>query len=310
MPNLLTVVIPVYDRAEIVGRTLESLAAQTAPAFDVVLVDNGSSDGTLKVLEHWGIRNSTDARPVRVLLEPKPGACNARNLGLRAVNTPRVLFFDSDDVMLPEHIARVLAGIEANPEADILGWNVRIQGVGIKKFAKRHFMWNTLFEGAFATQRWCARTSLIRDAGGWNPEVRLWNDIELGMRMLAKNPSIVHLGDDITVEVYPQEVSISTNVTGDYLERMEAPLKSMASHLPAEASVWPEYVRAIVAGNTRRGASPEVADKARALMRRIVDETPSTFHKMLLRSVYHFRRLGGRGQNHILRLLLGGGKVI
>lgn len=305
MANRITVVIPVYNRRDLVGRTLASLTAQTAPAFDTVLVDNASTDGSRDVLEAWAAANSTAQRPVRVLTEATPGACAARNAGLAECRTPWVLFFDSDDEMLPQHIERVFRGIADNPQADILGWNVLYLGDGVKKFDCNSALWNNVFEGNFATLRWSARTDLVRRAGGWDPAMRLWDDIELGARMLALKPAISHLGPEITVRVHPQEQSISANAGGDYLERMEAPLRSIASRLPADKRIWTDYVRMTAAGNTFRSAtSGEVRRRARALAVAVAASAPSTGHRLLLWGTYHFRRLGGRGQNRILKLLL------
>lgn len=305
MANVITVVIPVYNRRDLVARTLESLRVQTAPAFDVVLVDNGSTDGTKAVLDRWAMENSSPERPIKVLCEDTPGACAARNKGLSTCSTPWILFFDSDDEMLPQHIERVLKGIECHPQADVLVWNVQYGAKTVKKFHTGHILWYNMFEGNFATQRWATRTDIVHAAGAWNNDVKLWDDIELGARILAQNPDIVHLGKELSVIVHPHNQSISANNDGDYIRRMEAPLRSLAEHMPAKNRIWADYVRIIAAGNTRRTANNDTVrraaeDCAAAVIRR----APSAWHRLMLRATYHFRRLGGRGQNIILKLWL------
>lgn len=308
MSNIVSVVIPVKNRAKLVTRVLESLRLQSAPSFDTVLVDNDSADGTLRVLQDWAEANGSAARRVRVLRQPVPGAAAARNAGLEAVDTPWVLFFDSDDVMLPAHMQRVLSGIADNPHADILGWNIMCKGIGIRRFSVSNPLWCNLFEGNFATLRWAARTEFVRRAGGWNKAMTLWDDIELGARMLALKPVMAHLGNEITVEVYPQAQSISTNSSGDYLNRIEAPLQSIAGCLPQECRIWTDYVRMIVAGNTYCAAnSAEVRERAATLAGIVAGRAPTAAHRVLLRAVYYFRRVGGRGQNRLLRPLLSHG---
>ncbi len=305
MANELTVIIPVYNRETLVRRTLESLRAQTAPGFDTVLVDNGSSDSSLTVLRQWAADNASAERPVRVLSEHTPGACAARNAGLAACATPWVLFFDSDDEMAPGHIARVLEGIRSHPTAQVLGWDTYHTGLGVRRFRVSDIEWYNVFEGNFATQRWAAPTELVRRAGGWNREIKLWDDIELGSRLLALHPEVVRLEGEPTVTVHPQEVSISTNASGDYLERMEASLQSIASRLAPEQRIWTDYVRMIVAGNTYRSApDAKVRQKALAVARKAAGRAPSLRHRLLMWSTYHFRRLGGRGQNRVLKLIL------
>ena len=106
--HMLTIVIPVHNRRNLVEHTLGSLRQQTAPRFATVLVDNASTDGSIEVLRKWQAENNSPERPVTVLSESTPGASAARNRGLDAVESPWVLFFDSDDLMHPGHIERVL----------------------------------------------------------------------------------------------------------------------------------------------------------------------------------------------------------
>ena len=100
---MISLVIPVRNRASIVGRTLDSVAAQTRLPDQIVLVDNGSTDGTLEVLRRWANGRSN----VQVVTEPRPGAAEARNCGLRAVTEEYVMFFDSDDTMPPRHVEEI-----------------------------------------------------------------------------------------------------------------------------------------------------------------------------------------------------------
>lgn len=302
--NLLGIVIPVYNRAEIVGRTLASIALQTARGFDCVLVDNGSTDGSPDVLRRWAAENATEARPVKVISEPARGAAAARNAGLRELRTPWVLFFDSDDTMRPGHIQRVLDGIAANPEADILGWDAMYIGTGIKAFRAHNLEWNNLFEGNMATLRWGARTRLVCEAGEWNTDVSLWDDIELGARMLSLNPHVVRLDGTPTVDVFPQDSSISTNAYGDYLERMEPALRNIEKYLPANGSLWCDCKRAISIGDTMRSASPEVKARCREKLAEILVRTHKTADRLLLKALCRFRAKGGRGQNRILKHIL------
>ncbi len=83
MEKFLTIIIPVHNRKELVGRTLHSLEAQTARPLDIILVDNNSSDGTREELTRW--QSSLDAPDftIRVLDCDTPGAAAARNKASR-----------------------------------------------------------------------------------------------------------------------------------------------------------------------------------------------------------------------------------
>ncbi|MDE6134186.1 MAG: glycosyltransferase family 2 protein, partial [Muribaculaceae bacterium] len=159
----ITVVIPVYNRAGIVGRTLETLDAQVFQDFYVILVDNNSTDGTLEVLQQWAGKHPGRAT---VLMQPTPGAAAARQMGLDAVATPWTIFFDSDDEMSAMHLANIVKTIDLHPDADIIGWETRMirNGKIYRKgaFTTRDMQFRSLFNGIMATLRYCARTELFR----------------------------------------------------------------------------------------------------------------------------------------------------
>ena len=98
MSNQLTVIIPIYNRAHVLARTLDSIAASTVLPAELILVDNNSQDDSLRCCRNWAARHATDTFRVTVLEAQRPGASVARNVGLAAYTTPYVYFFDSDDL--------------------------------------------------------------------------------------------------------------------------------------------------------------------------------------------------------------------
>lgn len=105
-----TVVIATYERRELVRRAVESVLAQTRPDFELVVVDDSSTDGTAEHLV------GLDPRLV-VRRQPHVGVAAARNAGVRRGAAPVIAFLDSDDCWLPEHLATVLEMLERHPEA-------------------------------------------------------------------------------------------------------------------------------------------------------------------------------------------------
>ena len=210
----IAIVCPVYNRADIVMPTLRSFAAQTLRPLRIILVDNASTDDTLAVLQQWAHEVSAPDFTVDILQCATPGAAAARNAGLEAVAEPWTMFFDSDDIMPPTHAANVLRQTDGT---DIVGWNV--DGISDGASHRLSFLrpgkeqYDNLFHGGMATQRWAARTALLRKVDGWNPQVRYWDDIELGARLLAQNPSIRHLGDS-GIKVMDSATSITRSATG------------------------------------------------------------------------------------------------
>ncbi len=111
---LVSVVVPTFNREGYLPLAIESVLRQTGVVVDVVIVDDGSTDGTSKVVERnkasWGDR-------VRYVWQPNAERCVARNHGLRLSRGEFVAFLDSDDIWLPDHLHHCLETFAAHPHA-------------------------------------------------------------------------------------------------------------------------------------------------------------------------------------------------
>ena len=103
-----SIVIPTYNRADLIGLTLQSVLAQTYPHLEILVVDDGSKDNTAEVVQGY-------AADPRLHYFPKENAERgaARNYGLARATGEYVLFLDSDDRFHPEHLATLHAKIQA-----------------------------------------------------------------------------------------------------------------------------------------------------------------------------------------------------
>ncbi|HZF94710.1 MAG TPA: glycosyltransferase [Allosphingosinicella sp.] len=96
---LVTAILPVFDRAGSIGRAIESVLDQSYAPVELILVDDGSTDGTAHILERYRDRAT-------LLKQENRGAYAARNLALRHAKGELVAFIDSDDAWLPDKLAR------------------------------------------------------------------------------------------------------------------------------------------------------------------------------------------------------------
>lgn len=260
---LISIVVPVFNRAEIVGDTLASLASQTLRPLEVILVDNASTDATAEVLRHWQAGQASSGIDVAVTTCTIPGAAAARNAGLARARGEWIMFFDSDDIMPAGHAAFAAAAIEAHPTADIIGWDcttVEVDGRRNRaRFGSSKLQWNNLFRGYMATQRWCARRTLLEAVGGWRQDMRYWDDIELGARLLARAGEVVYAGRS-GVEVRQRLRSITGDYSSAPISRIDAPLAAIADTLRPiigeRADRWVDLKRAIEYGVMARAGSP------------------------------------------------------
>lgn len=277
-PKLITVVIPVRNRAELVRRTLDSLRAQTVAPARVILVDNGSTDGTPDVLRQYP--------GALVIEEPRHGAAAARNAGLARVNTPYVLFFDSDDYMPPRHIEEITAGLRAASLPEIAAFDMELVALDGKRHPKPFRNGNPmkmhLFHSILSTQRCVISTDLARKVGGWNEQLPVWNDLEFGVRLLAASPAVTYLKLSEPVIVYSQADSITGTAFAHKAGQWERSLDACEATLrntPYQRII--QLRRAILAGNYRREGRPDLAEPL----------TPT----LSLRLIAAYVSLGGRG---------------
>ncbi|MGD9722720.1 MAG: glycosyltransferase family 2 protein [Pirellulales bacterium] len=108
-----SVIIPTYNRATLVSEAIDSALGQTRVPDEIIVVDDGSTDGTADVLRRYGA-------PVRVVSQANRGRSAARNTGLQEARGDLILFLDSDDLLVPqcvEHCARIL---EREPETAVV----------------------------------------------------------------------------------------------------------------------------------------------------------------------------------------------
>ena len=106
-----SVVIPTYNRARVVGEAIDSALAQTHERLEVIVVDDGSTDDTA---ERVGRRRDRRLRYVR---REHAGVSSARNAGIAAATGDLVSFLDSDDLWKPEKIETEVAALARHPEA-------------------------------------------------------------------------------------------------------------------------------------------------------------------------------------------------
>lgn len=294
------IVIPVYNRAGVVTATLDSVAAQTARPLRLILVDNNSTDDTVEVLQRWKEARATEDFRVDIISEKKPGAAAARNAGLDRVTAPWIMFFDSDDLMRPVHVERALKVADSHPEADIVAWDFIYRTADGREhrrpFIMSDMLYNNIMHSSFSTQRFMARTELVRRVGGWLPEGRMFDDCELGVRLLLQNPVVIHAGNEITVDVLETPGSLMTESDGR-VERMKAALDSIKFYLPDDKKHWADLQRLIMVSTWARH-DPE----APALAQTLLAAQPAG-RRLLWRFLRAYLLAGGRGAARIYRLI-------
>ncbi len=114
MPSpLVSIIIPTFNRANLLPQAVQSTLAQTHPAVEVVVVNDGSADHTFDVLDSFGAK-------IVVVTQANRGLGSARSAGLLRARGEMIAFLDDDDALTPDSISRRLAPFAVQPELDIV----------------------------------------------------------------------------------------------------------------------------------------------------------------------------------------------
>jgi glycosyltransferase involved in cell wall biosynthesis len=187
--GLVSIVIPVYNRAAMLREAVDSVLAQTWRPIEIIIVDDGSTDDTPAVVAEL-CRCHSDI--VRALRQSNAGPGVARQLGLEDARGEFVQFLDSDDLLLPPKFALQIAGLRSDPEADIAYGKAyaRVNGERMSSPAQRTGECvRTLFPSLLQEPIWPTmtplyrRTALVR-VGAW-PRKRQLEDWEYDAQAAA-----------------------------------------------------------------------------------------------------------------------------
>ena len=193
-----SVVVPTYNREGMVAASVASLLAQTGIDFEVIVVDDGSTDATLERLTAIG-----DPR-LRIVSVPHGGVATARNAGVAVCRGRYVAFHDSDDEALPGRLARPVEVLTARPELGLVIMNgvmlpLEIGGVEtpwIKPEVTQTLTGRTI--GAAEVfrrnlgqlQGMCFTRAALDAAGPFDPSFRILDDLDLVLRVAARHPAV------------------------------------------------------------------------------------------------------------------------
>lgn len=296
---MFTICIPVFNRAKKVKPTLDSILAQTYRPLNVILVDNNSSDDTFSVLSQWKAANESDEINIRLIQESLQGPSSARNAALSNVETEWTLFFDSDDVMPPNHLEKIKQTILKYPEVEVIGWDRKTirnnKSIVYKKFVLKDFHFENITHSILSTLSYTARTEIFRKAGGWNNYLRIGEDIELGSRIIALTPKISYIQNHF-VTIYEGDDSL-TNNQKDRAITLWNTLIEIKKNLPDKNKHWPDF-HMVNSAATWAKNDPQ----SKVILKEIYENT-HLFRRFIWKLFYLYGKLGGKGAAYIYRIL-------
>jgi glycosyltransferase involved in cell wall biosynthesis len=218
--NGVTIVIPVFNRENILGLTLESVLKQTYTNYRCIIVDDGSIDSSVALARKY---ENADVR-FQVLENPtNSGACRCRNLGLALAESEYVVFLDSDDIWLPQFLETMLAALEAANGFDAAACQAyiyekeigdksgtRFVGVSSPITLERYL----LEEVAWITSCMLWKTEAIRAIGGFADHLKMWQDWDLNVRYLGLGGKVIPVPQNLLYSKVGGHTQITNQIQG------------------------------------------------------------------------------------------------
>jgi glycosyltransferase involved in cell wall biosynthesis len=180
-----TIQLCTFNRAHLLGRVLDACFEQEDASFEVVLVDDGSSDGTSEVIEAAKARARV---PFTVVAQANGGLARARNAGIAVSKGERIIFIDDDILPMPNLVVEHLRAAAGNSDLVVRGGVIEVESfdrLPAPFWSMRNYSANWFWTSNVSAPR--SRLDLVRiDSGQWFDETFSeygWEDIELGLRL-------------------------------------------------------------------------------------------------------------------------------
>lgn len=210
--DVVSVIVPVYNRASLLPDALDSVLAQTYRPIEVVVVDDGSTDDTAAVARAWAEDHAAPNFEPRVYTQENRGGAAARNHGLVQSTGEYIQYLDSDDLLHPDKIKLHAQVLDAFPDCSYvfsdLGEmedreDVDFLSLDIAKALRVHAT-PTEFQPANAdlpgnpTRGFYRRASCVA-TGPWDESLSIWDDVEYMNRYGMTHPRYVYIPGDLYI---------------------------------------------------------------------------------------------------------------
>ena len=223
--DMVSIVIPTYNREQVIGRSIVSVLNQTYPYFELLIVDDGSVDQTKQVVEQI-----SDERIHYIALDKNQGVGHARNIGMQEAKHDFIAFLDSDDEWMPEKLQLQMEKMLNSPER--LGAVYCRMDTMSRKTGERHIyppmslnkenmegqIFNQLLEkNLIGMPTLLIRRECMEKVGGFKESLKCLEDYEWILRIAEVYR--IGLVDQPLLRVYKLAGSISSNVGAYVLTR-------------------------------------------------------------------------------------------
>lgn len=242
-----SVIIATFNRGDMIVESLESVMNQTYTDFEVIVVDDGSTDNTEEALKPYFDR-------ITYIRQDNAGAAAARNRGGEVAKGEYIAFQDSDDIWLPDKLKKQIAFFERNPQYTMATCNGIIFGIPeeagrlaiAQKRAKRLekegvTLRSTFMKSSIRCVAMILKRSVFEEVGGFDTDMRSSIDLELAFRVLTKYK--IGFQNDAMIKIRMHSDNLGKDRERGQLENIKAIRKLLEGFPEAERIIGPKNVR-------------------------------------------------------------------
>ena len=237
---LVSVLMPVYNSRQYLAQAVDSVRQQTLPAWQLIIVDDGSTDDTPRLLRAYD-----DDPRIICLRQENAGPATARNTALARATGRYTAFLDSDDLWPPDYLARMTAALEASPETVLAfsGWQYvdeegqpLPQAIGVHQGMVARLRDDLAWRNQLMPSGVVARREALAACGGFDPDLRGTEDWDLFLRLMALGPFAGV--PDVLMWYRTHADNLSDGIEAMEQERFKVHSKHLGG-LDSQPSSWP-----------------------------------------------------------------------
>ena len=197
---MISVIIPLYNKKKSIAQTLESVLAQTYTDYEIIVVDDGSTDNSLQVVKDYCGKFPMSNIQFQIISKPNGGVCSARNRGIQEAKGEYVAFLDADDLWDKEYLTEQVKMIADFPEAAMWGINFAEMNKGklVRKletalpdgyrgYVDDYFQMKGRISDLFCSSSVVIRKDVFDKVGLFDERIKYAEDSDMWFRIIATN---------------------------------------------------------------------------------------------------------------------------